>query len=140
MADSFGADIAAWASEAQYWASAECAKSVRILYKRVIAYSPNQYRSDSKYSQGHFNKNWRLGETAQVGEIAGTITPVQKYAEIDSIVDDEYFLNHPSGKVTMTNSTEYISEIEYKGWKRMDGSQGRIAYAPVTKALAQSLE
>lgn len=131
----FGADIMEWASDSQQWSSAECAETVRAIYKRIVMYSPNQYVG--KYSQGHFNKNWRLGETKQIGEIEGTVTPQQKYTEIDMFVDDDYFLNHPSGQVTMTNSTEYITEIEYKGWVKRNGSPGHPAYAPVATALAE---
>lgn len=135
MADTFGADITAWASEAQFWTSQQCAQTVRKLYKRVVFLSPNQFVG--KYSQGHFNKNWRIGPTAVQGEIAGNTTVVEKHAEIDRIIDDEYFLLN--NQVTMTNSTEYVNEIEYVGWKKRDGSPGHPAYAPVAKAIAEVL-
>lgn len=136
MADTFGADIAAWASESQFWTSQKCAETVRKLYKRVVFLSPNQFAS--KYSVGHFNKNWRLGTTAMQGEIAGNTTVVEKHAEIDRFIDDEYFLLNK--QVTMTNSTEYVTEIEYIGWKKRDGSPGHPAYMPVAKAIAEAID
>ena len=137
MADNtFGADIAAWASGAQFWTSQQCAQTVRKLYKRVVFLSPNQFAS--RYSVGHFNKNWRIGPTAVQGEITGNTTVVEKHQEIDRLIDDEYFLNNPAGLVTMTNSTEYVNAIEYVGWKKRDGSPGHPAYAPVAKAIAEA--
>lgn len=135
MADTFGADIAAWASESQQWASEECATTVRKLYKRVVELSPRV--GLGRYSTGHFVNNWRLGEIPQQGEIAGEKTYIQKALEIESFIDDEYFLNHPSGKVTMTNSTSYVTEIEYEGWKKTLGPNARDKYAPVATAIAE---
>ena len=134
MADTFGADIAAWAEEAAIQASRSCANKAATLYKRVIVLSPKVGMGE--YSIGHFVMNWRLGtQGAVIGEIPGTSNYYEKSNEIDLILDDDYFLNHDM--VTMTNSVPYIHKVEYYGWKRKDGSSFP-AYAPVAKALAEA--
>ena len=65
----FGADIMEWASDSQQWSSAECAETVRAIYKRIVMYSPNQ--DVGKYSQGHFNKNGDLVKQNRLGRLKG---------------------------------------------------------------------
>ena len=64
-------------------------------------------------------------------EITGLETESQALARIDRQIPDDYFLLYD--KVTMTNSTPYITEIEYKGWKRTG------AYMPIATALSMFL-
>ena len=133
--DDFAADIAEWCNEAVRWASTECAARTRKLFYRIVDLSPQV--GYGKYSKGHFIHNWRVGPYAIQGEIAGTTTQSEKNAEILRVIDDEYFLGNE--KAVFTNSTEYVQKIEYEGWKKLDGSDGHPAYAPVATALSESL-
>ena len=129
---SFGDDIAEWTSEAQEFVAASCAETTRRLFRRVIELSPSY--PVAPYSRGHFMHNWRIADVALVGEIAGETTESAKIAEVNAKIDDEFFLNAmmTTGQAVMTNSTEYITEIEYQGWP-----SGKPAYAPVAKAIAE---
>lgn len=124
-------EIMAFCSEGQEHLSAEVAQKARILYKRIVALSPSPSFNMGGYSQGHFLKNFRIGSMPQVGEIAGNEDTAQTFKRIDAQIPDDYFLVNQT--VTMTNSTSYIANIEYKGWK------GIGAYAPIAKALAAEL-
>ena len=130
--ETFGDEIAAWAREAQMEAAASCAATARRLFRRVVELSPTY--PIAPYSRGHFMHNWRIGNSALVGEIAGETTESAKLAEIEAKIDDEYFYNvmASTGAAVMTNSTSYLTEVEYKGWP-----SGKPAYAPVAKAIAE---
>lgn len=133
--DDFATDIAEWCNEATRWAASECANRTRKLFYRIVDLSPQIGRG--KYSKGHFIRNWQVGNTALQGELAGTTTQSEKNAEIQRVIDDEYFLGNE--KAVFTNSTGYIENVEYVGWKRLDGSPGHPAYAPVATALSEAI-
>lgn len=124
-------EISAFCSEGQEHLSAEVAQRARILYKRIVALSPSPSFNVGGYSQGHFLKNYRIGARPQVGEIPGEEDTAQTFKRIDAQIPDDYFMANQT--VTMTNSTSYIADIEYKGWHRTP------AYAPIAKALAAEL-
>lgn len=124
-------EISAFCSEGQEHLSAEVAQRARILYKRIVALSPSPSFNVGGYSQGHFLKNYRIGARPQVGEIPGEEDTAQTFKRIDAQIPDDYFMANQT--VTMTNSTSYIADIEYKGWQRTP------AYAPIAKALAAEL-
>jgi len=132
--DTFADDIIEWASEAQYWASAEAAKKTRYLFVDIATFSPEWPRA--KYSEGHFMKNWQIANHPKRGEIAGETVRTQKVAEINAIVDDEYFLANES--VFMTNNTSYAWQVEVVGWH--EGNQNTPAYAPVARGIAAAME
>ena len=123
--------ISEWCADSQQDASAAVASKARELYKMVVQLSPSPSYTVGGYSKGHFIKNYRIGPFPQVGEVAGTETESQTLARIDYQIPDEYFLVNE--KVTMTNSTPYIEEIEYRGWKRTG------AYMPIATVLSMFL-
>ena len=130
-AQAWADSISEWCADSQQDTSAAVAKTARNLYKMIVQLSPSPSYTIGGYSQGHFMKNYRIGPTAQVGEITGLETESQALARIDRQIPDDYFLLYD--KVTMTNSTPYITEIEYKGWKRTG------AYMPIATALSMFL-
>ena len=131
--ETFGDEIAAWAREAEQFASTACSESARRLFRRVVGLSPQV--GYGEYAVGHFIHNWRIGTAeALVGEIAGNSTYAIKYSEIDHTINNDYFLNNE--QVTFTNSVPYVLRVEYTGWPKKDG-QGHPAYAPVAKAIAE---
>ena len=132
--EEFGADIAAWASNAQYWASEEAAKKVRYLFIDVCIFSPEWPRA--KYSVGHFMRNWQVGNFPKSGELPGETVRSQKIAEINKVIDDEFFLTNPAAY--LTNNTSYANQVEETGWH--EGNQNTPAYAPVARAIAASME
>lgn len=141
--EEFGADIAAWASEAQQWTSAEAAKKVRYLFIKVCEFSPRQ--GYGRFSTGHFMKNWRPSKFPLSGEIAGEATLASKTAEINSTIDDEFFLTNEAAY--FVNNTSYADHVEYLGWqatpayKPMEkGLAAVAASAPVANAVAASME
>ena len=131
--DQWASEIQEWCSESQVALSAQVGAKARAVYKRIIDYSPSPDNPIARFSVGHFIHNWRLGNSAQAGEIGGTETSDVAKARIDAFIDDEYFLVNE--KVTMTNSTEYVDAIEYLGWP-----SGKVPYAPVARAIADNLE
>jgi hypothetical protein len=141
--DTFAVDIAAWASEAQMWASAETAKKVRYLFIKVCEFSPRQ--GYGRFSTGHFMKNWRPSKFPLSGEIAGEATLASKTAEINQVIDNEFFLT--SDVAFFTNNTKYADHVEYLGWqatpayKPMEKGLSAVAVsAPVANAVAASME
>jgi len=127
--DPFTDEIIAWASEAQYWASAEAAKKTRYLFQKVIEFSPEF--PAARYSSGHFIKNWQVGTFPIRSVLPGDSSRVQKITEVNSIVDDEFFLASPD--VYFCNNTPYAWQVEEAGW--YENGQNTAAYRPVEKGI-----
>lgn len=123
--ESFANDIAAWASETQNWIGDATSNEAKLLFSRVVEYSPRQ--GIAPFSTGHFIHNWTVSNSPLYFEKAGTTTSSQKIAEINSFITDEYFFMNK--KIYLTNATSYAGQVEQDGWVRTD------AYAPVVKAF-----
>jgi len=133
-------EISDWAKEAPIWAATEAAAKTRSIFIKVCEFSPR--RSYSKFSSGHFMKNWRPSPFPLGGEIAGEATLAAKVAEINNIIDDEFFLGNEAA--FLVNNTSYADKVEYLGWPATPAyapmEKGVAASAPVANAIAASIE
>lgn len=133
----FALEIEEWARQAGHWAAEECAKKTRQVFKQVVWNSPQL--GFGRYAKGHFIRNWIPSAAPYMGgELAGETSAVQKEAQIDAVINDEFFKANVTAY--FTNSTEYCKQIEEDGWTRKDGSPGHPPYAPVAYAIAQTME
>ena len=127
---SWGKELEQWGKETHAWVHREAAEKTRFVFKEVIYQSPST--GLTKYSTGHFIRNWLLSADAPSWiELGGTASVERKLAEIDAYIPDNYFVKKPTA--FFTNSTEYLAQVEYEGWSLTP------PYAPVTRAIAKSL-
>jgi len=140
MPEDFGADIAAWAQQAPIWAAEQAAAKTRQIFIRVCEFSPRQ--GYSRFSTGHFMKNWRPTGVPVSGELAGEATLSQKVTEINAVITEDFFLANEAAY--FTNNTHYADKVEYLGWPATPAyapmEKGVAASAPVANAVAASME
>jgi len=130
--DNFGDEIAAWAQEAPLWAAEQAAIKTRSIFIKVCEFSPRQ--GYGRFSTGHFMKNWRPTGVPVSGEITGEATLAAKVAEINKVIDDEFFLGNEAAY--FTNNTHYAYKVEETGWH--DDGQNTDAYQPMELGIKAS--
>lgn len=127
----FGDEIAKWASATQEEVHTQVAQKTRILFTAVIMNSPSKEPTlagrSAPFAQGTFISNWNIGPRASTEVTVVPSTKPAKVAEINRIINDDFFLNNTTAYIT--NSLDYADKIEYRGW------QFSGPYTPVKLAL-----
>lgn len=120
---SFGSEIAEWASTVQQEIYEESAQATRQLFHYVINLSPKK--------TGRFLANWQIGNSIPYYSISSTSTYEAKNADVESIINNDFFLFNKSAYII--NNVDYAKQVEEDGWRLTQ------PYAPVAKAISNML-
>lgn len=127
----FAKSMKEWCADTQQECSEAVVKVAKKLFKQIVENSPE--KGKGRYSKGHFMRNWIVSDTANLLELPGETTSSAKNAEIDSVLQPDYFLDHHS--VHFSNATEYANNVEFSGWKDPSRHMNTEEYRPVGRAF-----